>query len=155
MIFEGQESKILEIELYIKKLKYLFKSHSRQIMSEVHSEDWQELEEGMMKSMKEHFEFWNKKVEELTQIARISVKKLEKFQLKEKGNFKEFLEKIESLLPKDLKEIKALEDAKDVLFHANEFKDARYIKKRATKLKRELIEKTVKRGKEKLSINNN
>lgn len=150
MIFSGEEPKIIETELYIEKLKYLFKTHSRKIVFEIHSEDWDELELSLAKSLEDHFKFWNSKVEEINQIAKISVKKLEKFQLKEKRNFKEFLEKIESLLPKDTKEVKALEDAKDVLFSEQEFKDARYIKKRAIKLKNLMIEKTIKKRKRKI-----
>lgn len=150
MIFDGEESKILEHELYIKKLKYLFKTNSRQAVSDIHSEDWELLEESMFKSMKDHFDFWNGKIEDIARIAKVSLKNLKKFHKKEKGNFKEFLENVESLLPKDLREIQILEDAKDVLFYANEFKDARYIKKRAAKLKKNLVDKTIKKRRRKI-----
>lgn len=150
MIFSGKEPKIVETKKYIEKLKYMFRVNSRKIVSVIHLEDWEELESSMVKSMKDHFEFWNSKILEINEVAKLSLKNLKIFHSQSKGNFKEFLEKIESLLPKDQSEVKALENAKDVLLSGYEFKDARYIKKRANKIKETNLEKTIKKRRRKI-----
>lgn len=150
MIFSGKEPKIVETKKYIEKLKYMFRVNSRKIVSVIHMEDWEELEQSMVKTMKEHFEFWNSKIVEINELAKHSLKNLQIFHKESQGNFKEFLEKVESLLPKDQSEVKALENAKDVLLNGYEFKDARYIKKRANSIKEKNLVSTIKKRKRKI-----
>jgi len=101
-------------------MRVVFKDKSRRIVYEVHQDDWTELEEGLVKSLEIHFQFWEEKLGAIQNMAKDAFKNFEKKHKNSEGNYKELMETLEKLLPYDQSEVNAKLASEKILLNFHE-----------------------------------
>ena len=144
MIFSHPFYDLNKFEVKIKELKDVFKTKSRSVISQVHQDDWCELEDGLVNELEQHFSYWDKKFEELSSYAKEALQQLSIEQKVLGQECDEFYDKVERLVPRDNKTVIDLKNVEKMLVNQHELKDARHIRRKtnnmtSTKLESNLL----------------
>lgn len=104
-IFGGHHVELVSLQKQIDQTKDLFRSKCRRVMSEVHKEDWEELEVSLIKSLEDHFVYWDSVMKKIQDNSIEAFQQLDEEHDFCKVEYKEYLEKVLKLVPRDNRNI--------------------------------------------------
>lgn len=144
MIFTQSAHKLLDFEKKIKELKAMFQMKSQHIVNQVHKDDWTELEDGLLLSLETHFQYWDKKFEDLSNSAKEVFEQLQLEQHEDGKDYGEYLDKVEKLIPRDNKTVLNFKNVEKMLVNLHELKDARYIRRKTNVISGKKLESNLR-----------
>ena len=140
-----------EYEHNLEKMKRVFRLKSKQVIKEVQSDDWQELNQGFVKSLEDHFIYWDRKIKEVNHFARSAMRELQTEQEASLESYNEILQNLEYfMLPADKVEYKRQLKTEEMLYNMFKVDEARAMRKKARRDFYEGVEKGLDRRKERI-----
>jgi len=139
MIFQGNSREVLSYQKQIASVKEVFKNSCRYIIGEQHNDDWEMLEQGLVATLKDHFVFWDWQFKQIFQYAIDSIIELSQGQKLQKEAYKEMLNNLMLLSPRDNTRILEMRNSEHILVRLAELKDAFHMRKMKNKEKHTIV----------------
>ena len=120
ILFKGSPREIKNSRSTIEELRSTFRHFVRRYISIQHKDDWELLEDSIIKTLSEHFDFWKNQFSELMTCAEDQVKVLRKDIELNTKDFNLLMDNVLIFEPRDRSDIKACDIAEKILRSKNQ-----------------------------------
>lgn len=129
IIFKGTHKEFIDTQKVILKIKNSFSSQCNIILNTQHGRDWQDLEESLMITLKDHFCYWDFQFKKIFEIAIECIISLNQELKLDRQNYKELLDNILRFEGRDKSDALAYQNAEKMLLNLRHLKDVIHVRK--------------------------